>query len=334
MGIFSLTCLITASACTDNTGSSDPSTPEVVTTTVTPAATNSEAPDPTTASSTPSTGTPGVQDYSRVDQSVYDIGLADAESAVFTSGDGSVHCSFTAEHGMYNYPRRLFAIDETVGNCIQGAETVSVNTNAAEQSDFAAVSGAESPDLPVASATLDTGEFVHLGKMACFAPGAAEISCTRFTTGEAFNIEAEGFRELSAPELQAQLTDAQGYTQVLSRVIELPLNGTEGIRCFYDRVNEGGYSCMTLSTAWEPTTGGGSANMLSWQLQEGTAEFEKAFAANPGFDVYESRQLLDPGQYRLDEGMVADYDGTQVIFTTAAGDSFWINGPEYGTESG
>lgn len=349
-GIFSLSSLVVASACVSNTGTGTTAdTPTTVTTTVTAegddAAQGTDNPgvsEPNTASPT-SGSAPGESEgaqFIRIQQDTYDIGLADTETAVFTSGDGTIHCSFTAEQGQYSFPQQRFAIDETTGNCVHGmadsggdVENISITTNAGIQDGLAQpqADGASST-MPEAPATLDSGEFVHLGKMGCFAPGPSEITCTKFSTGEAFTINDAGFQQVSAEEVQEQLTDEAGYTQVLSQVVDLPLNGTDGIRCFYDSIYDFRYSCMTLSPSnWEATEGSGPANLLSWRVEDGTAEFERAFGANPGFDIYESRQPLEPGKYRLDGGMVADYDGSQVTFTTTQGDSFWVDGPDYGT---
>lgn len=348
-GAFAAACLLFLSACASESDTEAAPTVTVtaaqpsadaVTDTVTPATT---LPDP--AATTTPVAAEG-QTFIRIDQTTYDIGLPDVETAVFTSGDGSIHCSFTAEHGQYAYPQRMFAIDETVGGCLYGmedadgvADYVSITTDATVQPTFAEPQDGISPTFPTASATLDTGEFVHLGKIGCFAPTASEISCTKFTTGEAFSIDGSpdgaGFGELDNEQVMAQLTDDAGYTQVLSRVIDIPFNSEDGVRCFYDTTVEERYSCGSLNLAvWEPTEGPGPANILAWELQDGNAEFVRAFAANPGFDLYESRQPLEPGLYRLDDGLVADYDGTRITFTTQNGDSFWTDGPDYGTQTG
>lgn len=351
-GIFSLSSLVVASACVSNTDTdATADTPTTVTTTATAegddAAQGTDNPSPPeshTDTASPTSGSaPGEFEgaqFTRIPQDTYDIGLADTETAVFTSGDGTIHCSFTAEQGQYSFPQQMFAIDETTGNCVHGmegsggeAENIKITTNA-ELQDGLAQPQADGPPstMPEAPATLDSGEFVHLGKMGCFAPDPSEITCTKFTTGDAFTINDSGFQQVSAEEVQEQLRDDAGYTQVLSRVIDLPLNGTDGIRCFYDSTYDSRYSCMSLSpSGWEATEGAGPANLLSWRVEDGTAEFERAFGANPGFDIYESRQPLEPGKYRLDAGMVADYDGSQVTFTTTQGDSFWVDGPDYGT---
>lgn len=354
-GIFSLSCLVAASACATSTNTdAQADSPTTVTTTATaedtdgagqnPAEPNDQessvdTPPPAGSSAPGDAGKSGTSEFIRIDQATYDTGLSETESAVFTSGDGSIHCSFTAEHGQYNFPQRMFAIDETAGNCLHGidkgtgaADNVTISTDAEAQDSLAKPQSGVIPTMPEAPATLDTGEFVHLGKMGCFAPDPSEITCTKFSSGDAFTIDNEGFRQVSTEDIQQQLTDDAGYTQVLSRVIDIPLNGTDGVRCFYDSTDETRYSCMSLSPSnWEATEGSGPANLLTWNVADGAAEFERAFGANPGFDIYESRQPLEPGKYHLDGGMVAEYDGNQITFTTSNGDSFWTTGLDYGT---
>lgn len=346
-GAFAAACLLVLSACTSDAGTDV--APTVTATTTASQSSESPVTETVTTELPPAATTPVAAEdptFTRIDQATYDIGLPDVETAVFTSGDGSIHCSFTAEHGQYAYPQRMFAIDETTGGCLHGmdeeggvADYVSITTDATVQPTLAESQDGVNPTFPAASATLDTGEFVHLGKIGCFAPTASEIACTKFTTGEAFSIaggpDGAGFSELRTEQVMSQLTDDAGYTQVLSRVIDVPFNSEDGVQCFYDTTVEERYSCVSLNlTGWEPTEGSGPANVLGWELKDGNVEFVRAFAANPGFDLYESRQPLEPGLYRLDDGLVADYDGTLITFTTPNGDSFWTNGPDYGTQNG
>ncbi len=340
-GVLAVTSIVFATACSGGTGADTPDPNASGTATATETAVDS--PDPsiqaettteTVKASTTSEPDSGQSTYIRIDQSTYDIGLPETESAVFTSGDGTIHCTFTAEHGQYNFPQRMFEIDETVGGCVHGedGEFVSINTDGAMQPAFVEELPMPEREIPDAPATLDTGEFVHLGHLGCYAPDTGEIACTKFETGQAFMISDNGFRELTNNEVMTHLTNPEGQVQVLSRIIDLPFGGGEGVRCFHESAGDPTYSCMSLDPAgWDSTEGPGPANIIAWELTDGGADFSKAFAANPGMNIYESRQPLKPGSYILDSGVVAAYDGSEVTFTTENGDSFWTNGPEYGT---
>lgn len=269
--------------------------------------------------------------YERISPDTYDVGQENQETAVFTSGDGtSVHCSFSAVSGQFNFPQKMFLIDETAGQCSTRDKQWDINTDENVQVEVAILRSDPPVELPEASATVDTGEMVHLGHLGCWAPTAAEVNCLDFASEQAFNLSAAGLREMSPVEVTAQLTDASGRIQALSTITTFAVNDGQEVTCRGEVEGQEFHCYNDVPAGWTATEGQGPANTLSWNLADTNAEFLGARGTNPAMDLYESRQVLEPGSYLLAGGVLAESDGNTLTLTTPQGHEFWLDSQAYG----
>lgn len=299
----------------------------------TPAPTlTSQAPE-TPQASTTSTTTPiaaTALDYLHIDPATYDIGVQDQETAVFTTGDGiTAHCFFEATPGETSYQIKEFDFDETAGTCAFGDQHISVTTDENVRERFAELSETEE-ELPEAQATLDVGEMVHLGHMACWAPSVSEFSCLDFASNQAFTINEQGFHELDPAEATAQLTNSSGQVQALSKMTNFQFIDGTSITCVSELQAEEFLCHNSGPGGWEATETGSPANTLWWNLNQADSEFEGARPTNPTQSVYKSQQIFGPGSYLLANGVSTEFDGITLTLTTPQGNQYWANTHDFG----
>ncbi|ANE05413.1 hypothetical protein ccrud_12455 [Corynebacterium crudilactis] len=269
-------------------------------------------------------------DYMHISLDTYDLGITDQETAVFSTGDGTTaQCFFEATSGKFNFAQKMFEVDETVGSCNFGEEQIKISTDETEQDNFAELADTQN-ELPQAQATLDIGEMVHLGHMGCWAPTVAELGCLDFASDQAFSLNEKGFHHITSAEVVKQLTNTSGQVQALSRINTFEFLDGTSLSCVSESLGSR-FSCFNSEPAgWESTDGTGPANTLSWELGQSDAEFVGAHPSNPGPNIYESQQILQPGSYLLASGVSAEFDGNTLAFTTPNGNKFWADTHSFG----
>lgn len=276
-------------------------------------------PDPATPASAPEIPVPR---YTRLAPENFGSGSEPGQVG-FATADGRVTCEFRPveeDPSPDRAPSSDWLLGFAQGSCRHGGPDtysyVVADTDPQRRPEFAGQQDWLNHLMPTAYHPLRPGTYIDLHTLGCLAASEDSLTCVKYATNEAFQIDPAGSRMLDAPELGA-LLDTGGLRQILSPVPVFSVDGASRIACFTETPGDGNYWCQMLGPVLWP----GEHNLVRIGLDTGEIEL---LGADPALSFHRARQPVTTGAALVDEKISAHVDGDRVQFRTGTGTAFWV----------